>query len=310
MYRLLRWISGVMLHWFYSEIRIEGAECVPRSGPLLVAVNHPNALVDSLIAGWVVPRRLRFTAKATLMTNPALAFVFRILGVVPLRRAADQAGSARQNALRSRAAFREIVSTLHAGRSVLIFPEGKSNGDRLQPLRTGLARIALEAKRSGVSGLNILPIGLNFEDKSAPGSRVIARIGEPIRVDSWNGISARELTDLLATRLSALSNVVVFAAPPPTARRRGIFIRVVSWWGRTTHEVPVRRARALAVARSNSADEPAMLTMLYGMGLVTAFYAIHLAVVGILTRSVLLSTLYLAALITGAYTTAFEAHRR
>lgn len=312
MYRLLEWISGIMVHWFYSEIRIEGAECIPGSGPMLVAVNHPNALVDSLIAGCVVPRRLRFTAKATLMENPGVALVFRMLGVVPLRRAADRSGSAREDALRNNAAFDEIVSALHAGGSVLIFPEGKSNGDGLHPLRTGLARIALEARRSGVSGLNILPIGLNFEDKGAPGSRVIAQVGEPINVDSWHGDLARELTDLVAARLSSLSSGVVFTEPSLNAprRRRGVFIRIASWWGRTTHEIPVRCARSLAVARSKSADEPAMLTMLYGVGLVTASYAIHIAVIGILTRSVLLSALYLAALIAGARFTAFEAHRR
>ena len=61
-YRLLRWISGIMLHWFYSEIRVDRIDRIPPSGPLLVAVNHPNAMVDSLVAGWVVPRRLRLTA--------------------------------------------------------------------------------------------------------------------------------------------------------------------------------------------------------------------------------------------------------
>lgn len=312
MYRVLGWISGIMIHWFYSEIRVEGAERIPKSGPMLVAVNHPNALVDSLIAGWVVPRRLRFTAKATLTSNPLIALVFRMLAVIPLRRAADQQGSAREDALRNSVAFDEIVSALRAGGSVLIFPEGKSNGDGLQPLRTGLARIALEARQSGVSELNIVPIGLNFEDKGTPGSRVIARVGEPIHVDSWHGDSARELTGLVAAKLSRLSSDVVFTDPPPNApcRRRGFFIRIASWWGRTTHEIPVRYARSLAVARSKSADEPAMLTMLFGVGLVTASYAIHIAVVGILTRSVLLSVLYLAALIAGAHHTAFEAHRR
>jgi 1-acyl-sn-glycerol-3-phosphate acyltransferase len=186
-YRLLEWIAGIMLHWFYSEIRIEGNSNIPERGPMLVAVNHPNALVDSLVAGWVVPRRLRFTAKATLMSNPIIALVFRMVGVVPLRRAGDQTGSAREDALRNRAAFQEIIGVLRAGGSVLIFPEGKSNGEGLQPLRTGLARIALEAKHNGVADLNILPIGLNFEDKGSPSSRVVARVGESIRMDTWQG---------------------------------------------------------------------------------------------------------------------------
>jgi len=64
------------------------------------------------------------------------------------------------------------------------------------------------------------------------------------------------------------------------------------------------------VARSTDADEPAMLTMLFGTALVIVSYAIHLTVVGWLTRSLLFSAAYLAALIAGAYWTAFEGHRR
>ncbi|MFL5609336.1 MAG: 1-acyl-sn-glycerol-3-phosphate acyltransferase, partial [Gemmatimonadaceae bacterium] len=63
-YGLLRWITGIALHWFYSDIRVVGRERIPAEGPLFVAVNHQNALVDSLIVGWIVPRRLAMTAKA------------------------------------------------------------------------------------------------------------------------------------------------------------------------------------------------------------------------------------------------------
>jgi 1-acyl-sn-glycerol-3-phosphate acyltransferase len=311
-YRLLHWISGIMLHWFYSEIRVERADRIPPSGPLLVAVNHPNAMVDSLVAGWVVPRRLRLTAKATLLRHPAVALLFKMIGVVPLRRADDHLDPNGIDRTRNRKAFEEIIDVLRSGGSVQIFPEGKSNSDELLPLKTGLARIALEAKRNRVRSLSILPIGLVFENKAEPGTRVLARIGQPIDVDSWKGESPRELTSEIASRLAEASRPAVFlpAEPVPAVPRKNAFVRAASWWGRTTHEIPIRYARALAVTRSTDADQPAMLTMLFGIGLVVASYAIHLAVVGLLTRSVLLSLLYLATLITGAYWTAFEAHPR
>lgn len=311
-YRLLHWIGGIMLHWFYSEIRVEHQERIPASGPTLVAVNHPNAMVDSLVAGWVMPRRLRFTAKATLLRNPLVALMFRVLGVVPLRRAADLKPGEVPDRHRNRDSFEEIVRALRTGGSVLIFPEGRSNSDELMPLKTGLARIALEARRSGVAGLTILPIGLAFEDKAVPGSRVLARVGEPVVMDQWAGDSPRDLTDEIAARLAGVSSEARFEKQQPRAKPEssGILVRMASWWGRTTHEIPVRYARTLAVERSSSADEPAMLTMLFGMGLVIASYAIHLAIVGVLTRSLLISSLYLATLIAGAYWTAFEGHRR
>ena len=299
-----------MLHWFYSEIRVEGAERIPAGGPLLVAVNHPNAMVDSLVAGWIVPRPLRMTAKATLLKNPFVAFVFRLLGVVPLRRASDSSGNSREDVRHNREAFQQIIGVLRGNGAVVIFPEGRSNSDDLMPLKTGLARMALEARRVGVRDVAILPVGLSFENKSTPGTRIVARIAEPLLMGSWPGESPRELTDLIAGRLSEVSSNVVFPPVDEGARRhKQSLVRAASWWGRTTHEIPIRYARSLAVSRSHSGDEPAMLTMLFGMGLVFASYAIHVALIGLLTRSIFLSALYLATLVTGAYWTAFEGHR-
>ncbi len=308
-YRLFRWISGVMLHWFYCDIRIDGMENIP-AGPMLVVVNHPNALVDSLIAAWVVPRRLRMTAKATLLNNPVVAFLFRLVGVVPLSRAGDEPGATGPDRLRNRGSFDKIIEVLSRGGSVLIFPEGRSNGDSLMPLKTGLARIALESRAVGVRGLTILPIGLNFEDKSAPGSRVIAKIESPIRMDSWEGDSAKALTEAVASRLTEASAHVEFprTCGVSDGSPKSLPVKLARWWGRTTHDIPIRYARQIAVSRSTSADESAMLTMLFGVALVLASYAIHILVVGLITHSLLVSLIYLSTLVTGAYWTAFAGH--
>ncbi len=313
-YRALRWVAGIMLHWFYSDIELVGAENVPSSGSVLIAVNHPNALVDSLIVAWLVPRRVTMTAKATLIENPLIAFVFRIAGVVPLRRAADEKARNGAAADRSRNArsFREIVDVLKRGGAVLIFPEGKSNSEeRLAPLKSGLARVALQARREGVKNLSILPLGLTFEDKGAPGSRVRAQATAPIPVDAWPGDDARDLTTAIGARLGNVAGVGAFRIFPASAPEpRSWLVRLAAWWGGTAHDIPVRFARKLAVGKSRNADEPAMLTMLFGAALIVGSYAIHLTVVGLLTRSLLVTMLYLATLVYGAYWRAFAKHQR
>src|ERR1041385_7421697 len=114
-YSALRWIAGVALHWFYGDIRVIGREKIPRNVPLLIAVNHPNALVDSLVVGWLMPRRVVMTAKATLLGNPFIAVLFRALGVVPLRRARDEASAPdgqQPDPARNASAFREMLQVL------------------------------------------------------------------------------------------------------------------------------------------------------------------------------------------------------
>ena len=65
-----------------------------------------------------------------------------------------------------------------------IFPEGTVNDAlRLKPLKTGAARIALGAREKGARGLRIVPVGLVYEDKTRPRSRVLVRAGEPIDLD-------------------------------------------------------------------------------------------------------------------------------
>lgn len=320
-YSLLRWINGIALYWFYADIRVVGKERIPAQGPLLIAVNHQNALVDSLIASWVVPRRMAMTAKATLTDNPLIAFVFRMLQVVPLRRVSDEARKSNGSPFdrsRNREAFHEIINLLRQNSAVLIFPEGKSHNKLgLEPLKTGLARLALQARdESGVAGLRILPLGLVFENKGAPGTVVGARFGEVIEMDAWPDANHITLTEEIATRLRAVSEVAGLPRKEqdPGEQSRGSIkqrlIAVAAWWGRLTHQTPVRIARSIAVRRSTNADEPAMLTILFGIGLVLLTYAIHLAIVGALAHSIWIAGIYLISLLAGAYWAAFEQHPR
>ena len=43
---------------------------IPREGPLLLAGNHPNSLLDPLFLAAVARRPVRFLAKAPLFSNP------------------------------------------------------------------------------------------------------------------------------------------------------------------------------------------------------------------------------------------------
>ncbi len=321
-YCILKWISGIALHWFYGDIRVVGAERIPARGPLLIAVNHQNALVDSLIVGWIVRRMVAMTAKATLADNRLIALLFRILHVVPLRRVSDEVrksnGAPLLDPSRNREAFREIISLLAEGGAVLIFPEGKSHNEfGLEPLKTGLARLALRARdEDGVKGIRILPIGLVFEDKGTPGTIVGVRVGEAIEVDSWPGTDHADLTDEIATRLRGVSEEAGLPAkehsagqqPKDSVKER--LISVAARWGRLTHDLPVRIARNMAVSRSTNADEPAMLTILFGIGLVLCTYVLQLLIVGAIGHSVWIGFAYLLGLLAGAYWAAFEQHPR
>jgi glycerol-3-phosphate O-acyltransferase/dihydroxyacetone phosphate acyltransferase len=210
LYTLLRAVAGISLRWFYSRVDAEGLEKIP-AGPVLLAVNHPNALVDSLVVAVACPRRLRFTGRATLFTNPVLGAFLRAAGVVPLIRQKDiQVVHSGADVKRNAQAFDAIIAALRRGGAVLIFPEGVT-GDRpsLAPLKTGVARIAIQALDSGIHGLHIVPVGLTFERKDTPRTRAFMQVGNAIDVAKWPRTGAdsdvRTLTDELDRRLRAVT---------------------------------------------------------------------------------------------------------
>lgn len=237
LYLLLRGLARVALRLYYRDVTVVGRERIPRGQPLLIAVNHPNALVDALAAVAVVPRRVTLTAKATLWEHPLLRLLLPRVGIVPLRRAADEArttgaagggtvgegsgaggtlpvgGGPRPpvDASRNTASFAALLAALERGGAVLIFPEGKSHSEpQLAPLRTGLARIALQARdERAVAGLHVLPVGLVFERKWAPRSRVLVQVGEPLALDGWTPPAGRapveSLTAAVDERLRAVT---------------------------------------------------------------------------------------------------------
>jgi 1-acyl-sn-glycerol-3-phosphate acyltransferase len=320
-YRLLRWLSGIALHWFYGEIRIRGDERVPQGFPLLLAVNHQNALIDALLSAWVIPRRVTLTAKATLTQHPLNAWLFRAVGIVTFRRAVDERERVKAEAgvvlERNDVAFQQLVDVLGHNGTVLIFPEGKSHSEPgLAPLKTGLARIALQARTDGgISAIHIVPIGLAFQDKGTPGTMVVAHIGEPLSLDEW--IEHREadpagqigmLTEAVAERLeSAVALGVEELREPSPPDTVGMFARMFAAWGRWNFKLPIELARARAIRGARSPDQPAMFTIINGVMLILLFSIVQTLAIGILLGWYW-GALYFATLIPGAYWAAFADH--
>ena len=212
LYELLRGTADIALRWYYADIAVQGRERVPLDGPLLVLANHPNALIDPLLVGTTVPRRVLLTAKATLFEHSALALLLRAVGVVPLRRAKDEVHDRTSRSVvpeRNAQAFAQVTSVLRARQVVLVFPEGLSHDDStLAPLKSGAARMALQASREGVAGIRLLPIGLVFEAKERPDSRVLVRVGDALDLDGWlaqHSAEPQELMDVLEARLRGVT---------------------------------------------------------------------------------------------------------
>ncbi|MBI3988094.1 MAG: 1-acyl-sn-glycerol-3-phosphate acyltransferase [candidate division NC10 bacterium] len=179
MYRTVRLIARIALQLFFRRIDVAGLEQIPPEGPLIIAANHPNTMVDPLVLMAVVPREVHFLAASILFRYPFFAFFLRGSGVLPIYRHQDDPRQMAKN----RETFRACTAILSKGGAIGIFPEGFSHADPMvKRLKTGVAHIALEteAQHQGKPGIVIVPAGLNFEHRSTFRSRVFVNFGRPI----------------------------------------------------------------------------------------------------------------------------------
>lgn len=178
--RFLMVLARTVLRAFFHRVEAVGRDRAPTDRPVLVVANHFYGFVDPVMLMHVFGRLPRFVAKSTLWDMLWLRPFLALAGMIPVHRPEDRSDP-QQNV----AAFAHCYGALARGALVGIFPEGTTHDDpAIRSVRTGAARIALGARRAGVSGLVILPTGLTFDDKIALRSGVLGMVGEPIDVDA------------------------------------------------------------------------------------------------------------------------------
>jgi 1-acyl-sn-glycerol-3-phosphate acyltransferase len=185
------------------RIRVDGKENLPRSGPVILAANH-RSFLDSIFIPLVVPRRVTFVAKAEYFDDKRVAWFFRGVGQIPIRR---EGGSASERALES------ATEVLEAGGVFGIYPEGTRTRDgKLHRGHTGVARLALR------TGAPIIPVGLVGTDEVQPIDSKLPRLfktvricfGEPIPLDHYAGrhddrLALRDVADEVMYEIAQLS---------------------------------------------------------------------------------------------------------
>ncbi len=203
LYAFVRLVGRFWIWFFFKAVEVRHPERVPREGPVLLCINHPNNLIDSLLVGAVVPRKVHFLAKASLFDNPLLGRFLTAAGVLPLYRRQDDPDQMDRNV----ATFEACFEALENGRVIGIYPEGLTHPEpRVRRIKTGAARIAIEseARHDGKLGLALIPVGLTFEARKSFKSRVLVAFGEPIEfqpyLDHYRD-EPRKAVDALATAI-------------------------------------------------------------------------------------------------------------
>jgi glycerol-3-phosphate O-acyltransferase/dihydroxyacetone phosphate acyltransferase len=215
-YSIVRLIGRFWLWFFFKDIGVLRVDRVPGSGPVLLCINHPNNLIDSLLVGAVLPRKVHYLATAALFRNPLVARFLTACGAIPVYRKQDDPDKMDRNT----DAFAACLRALGEGRLIGIYPEGTTHSEsRVQRIKTGAARIALEYQASGRGApLFLIPVGIIFEARKAFRGHVRVSFGEPIPLAPYAPVyrdePARAVEALTTTIQWAMEAEIVHVGRP------------------------------------------------------------------------------------------------
>jgi len=206
-YWVLKWVLiGPLLKLIFRPYA-EGTENVPEEGAAILASNHLS-YSDWLFMPVTIPRRVTFVAKAEYFTTPGLKgwlqkTFFSGAGQVPIDRSSGTAAAG---------AIATGLKILRSGELFGIYPEGtRSHDGRLYRGKTGVARMALEAK------VPVIPLAVIDTDVVAPPGKIFGtyarpgvRFGKPLDFSRYEGLEddrfvLRSITDEIMYEIMELS---------------------------------------------------------------------------------------------------------
>jgi len=180
-----------------TPVRVEGAEHLPASGPVIVAANHIS-FYDTVVLMLSTRRKIFFVGKAEYLDSWTTRRLFPALGLIPIER---------EQARQAMAALGVAASVLNDGHVLGIYPEGtRSRDGLLHRGHTGVAQLAL------MTGAAVVPVGLVGTDRIQPiGARVprpfrrgIIRFGAPIDPAHYGGPARRRRQQLTLDLMEAI----------------------------------------------------------------------------------------------------------
>ena len=192
--------------WLWLDIEKQGWENIPRTGPVIMMINHV-AFLDPVILTGMMPRSLVSMAKVEAYEDWLIGPLLRSFDSIPVNRGAADLS-----------ALRRVLDALEAGLAVLIAPEGhRSETGGMGEAHEGIAFVAYRAK------VPIVPVGISgtpeFKHRywKMQKTHVTYRFGQPFYLDAGGD---RATTDMLKVMTDEAMYQLAALLPP---EQRGLY---------------------------------------------------------------------------------------
>jgi len=184
LYKLLKILSRLALPIWCRRLTTNKPEILKEKGPLLLASNHPNSFLDSVLLDTVFQQPVWSLARGDVFKKPFYIKLLTALKILPVYRTSEGV----ENLSENYKTFEECITIFRKGGIITIYSEGKCiNEWHLRPLKKGTARLAVKAWDENIP-LKIVPVGINYSSFSRFGKNIFLNFGEIITAtDIING---------------------------------------------------------------------------------------------------------------------------
>ena len=178
----MKWLARMQLRLFVRSIRINRPELLRLRGPLLLACNHPNSFLDSVLLDTLFDRPIWSLARGDAFRGTRIRSILHALNILPVYRTTEGAENLHINYV----TFEACRLLFKKQGLVTIFSEGKCvNEWRLRPLKKGTARLAMQTWTAGIP-LRVLPVAINYSSYYRFGKNLIIHFGDFIESNQIN----------------------------------------------------------------------------------------------------------------------------
>ena len=184
-WHIVRYWVTFFIPFFYKRVQVNSIEHLKVKGPVILAMNHPNAFTDAVAFTFIAhPIRTKYLARGDAFKPGLISWILEQIGIVPIFRLQD---AGKEGLLKNQSTFRKVNQLLQKNAKLIVFAEGICVQERrIRPLKKGVARMvfgAFEALKE--DNLIVLPVGLNYNQPDKFRSNLYYNIGEPINVKDF-----------------------------------------------------------------------------------------------------------------------------
>ena len=192
-------LVGIPYRFYYSKFQVNGWENVPQDKPIIFAISHRNAFMDSLAFVNTRSTQVWQLARGDAWNNKIAGNIFYFFHMLPIWRERDGGDTKELN----EPTFNACADILSKNGMIGIYPEGNCiDEEHIRPLKKGICRIAFlaEERYNFELDVHIIPVGISYSASEKFKKWQLVNVGKPILLksysDSYKSNPAHAINDL------------------------------------------------------------------------------------------------------------------